>query len=1021
MECRLSSSTRSWTCQISIRREYDASGDVLDKVTETPFGYIITEKNQVELALRRAQVAVLNPHIDPADILRASPEQLKQAPFLSNQSLQFSRDTICIDLEGPELTDLAFIDLPGLIQNAESQTIKLVEDMVVSHIKGNCLILVALPMTDDIENQKALRLARLEDPDGLRTIGVMTKPDMLTAGSVKARDIWLDIIEGRRHPLVHGYYCTRQPDDVQREENISSSEARSAEAAFFSTTHPWSTSKYKDRFGTDNLTATLSKLLIGIINETLPRIMAEAASKLEICTWELAGLPEEIQGDPATYMLKLLTRFCDDVQRAIASGAEAGQLIHKNRDAYVAFKSAIRKSAPNFIPAVLYNLDSPAPNKDGGNNGESALRVDELTKTKPFYLNDMREHIKKSVTRELPNNVPFSAKEVLIKQFQTSWDSAIEVCFTAVRQHTEAMLEQRIRDIFHRHEHLEGRIRVFVSEVTQKHYARCAEILKPILQIEATPYTQNTHYLTEAQAKWLGLYKEARSASRNGQSAPKKRKTSNPAQPAPAPAHTKPTGATASAPNTFSWPNQGRASSPNPFIFGPSAAAGTGAPARKRTAEEGPDDEREEQVNQALAALSALGYHGLRAEDLARLHMPDEYESELQIMAEVRGYFQIAYKASLSPIGEDMQSSLISKLALGTADATERCAVYLAENPMVVLKRKELAVRKQRLEEVKHALQTFDLGKPRMESIFAEIAAIYDRAIICAQKLEEWTKPEAVDVPDWQKSWSPTIHRAAKGTVLIISPWNYPLILTLQPLYGAISAGCCAVIKPSEIAANYAALLARLLPQYLDQSAYQVVLGGVPEITKLLELKWDHIFYTGNGRVARIIAAAAAKHLTPLTLELGGKSPVIIDGTFDIGLAAKRLLWGKINNAGQICIAPDFVLVLRDRQEELVNALKAAYDTFYPEGALNSISFGRIISDLHFNRLKGLLERTKGDVAFGGKTNEKRGFEPTVVSNVTEGDSLLEEEIFGPILPLVPVDSIEDAIEFVNARQEFFT
>ncbi|KAF5376651.1 hypothetical protein D9615_007812 [Tricholomella constricta] len=309
-----------------------------------------------------------------------------------------------------------------------------------------------------------------------------------------------------------------------------------------------------------------------------------------------------------------------------------------------------------------------------------------------------------------------------------------------------------------------------------------------------------------------------------------------------------------------------------------------------------------------------------------------------------------------------------------------------------------------------------DLGKPRMEAIATEVGVIYERATICAQNLEEWTKPQAVEVPEWQQSWSPTVHKGAKGTILIISPWNYPLILTLQPLYGAISAGCCAVIKASEVAPNYATLLARLLPQYLDQSAYRVVLGAVPEITKLLELQWDHIFYTGNGRVARIIAAAAAKHLTPLTLELGGKSPVIVDGTFDISLAAKRILWGKINNAGQICVAPDYVVVLRDQQDELIAGLKSAYESFYPNGALNSTSYGRIVSDTHFERLKGQLKRTRGEVAFGGQTNEKRWFEPTIVKDVAGDDPLLEEEIFGPILPVVPVDSVEDAIEFITSR-----
>ncbi|KAG5640591.1 hypothetical protein DXG03_007994 [Asterophora parasitica] len=709
MECRLSSSTNRWTCQISIRREYDASGNLLDKVSETSFGHVIIDKNNVELALRRAQVAVLNPDLDPSDILRASADDLTKVPFVSSQSLAFSRDIICVDLEGPELTDLAFIDLPGLIQNAEPRTIKLVEDMVVSHIKGNCLILVALPMTDDIENQKALRLARQEDPDGRRTIGVMTKPDMLTAGSTKARDIWLDIIEGRRHPLVHGYYCTRQPDDAQRAAEITPSEPREAEANFFSSTHPWSTSAHKERFGTVHLVATLSRLLVGIINDTLPRILAEAASKLETCSRELATLPEELKGDPATHMLKLLTTFCDDIQRSTSTGSDASQLIHRNRDAYASFKSAIRKTAPNFVPAVLYNLDKN-PSGQHEEAAETSFGVDGLTKAKPFFLNNMRDHIKQSVTRELPNNVPFSAKADLIVQFQEGWHAAIAVCFTAVRQQVEAMLEQRVKDTFYSYDHLEGHIRIFIAEIVQKHFDACSSILLPIHKFETTPYTQNTHYLAESHAKWLGIYKEARSGSRSSQPAHKKRKVDQ-------------------GQSQAIRASQGKAPSLAPTGF----ASGSKGFSRKRPAtdDEHPEgeSERDLQIKEALAALSALGYHGVKPEDLGRLVPPDEYETELQMMAEVRGYFQIAYKKAwlslqriidnvpsmidymfVKAVAEDMQSFLISKFALGTADATERCSAFLADNPMVVIKRKELSARKDRLEVVKHALHTFGLS-----------------------------------------------------------------------------------------------------------------------------------------------------------------------------------------------------------------------------------------------------------------------------------------------------------------------
>ncbi|KAG2344156.1 aldehyde dehydrogenase [Suillus weaverae] len=310
-----------------------------------------------------------------------------------------------------------------------------------------------------------------------------------------------------------------------------------------------------------------------------------------------------------------------------------------------------------------------------------------------------------------------------------------------------------------------------------------------------------------------------------------------------------------------------------------------------------------------------------------------------------------------------------------------------------------------------------DLGKPKTEVLMAEVGSVIERAVKSAEHLPEWAKTEYPKVADWQKSWKPTLYKAPRGTVLIISPWNYPMILTFQPLIGAIAAGCTAVLKPSELVPTFSQLLEEIVPKYLDPNMCRVVNGAVPETSKLLELQWDHIFYTGNGRVARIIATAAAKHLTPLTLELGGKSPVIIDSAYDIDLAAKRILWGKCNNAGQICVAPDYVLVQRGKQDELVKAFQKHYNAFFPEGALDSPLFGSIVSDLHHKRLTSLLSRTKGKVVLQGRADAaRRRLEPTIVMDVADGDSLLEEEIFGPILPIVPVDSFKQAINFVNAR-----
>ncbi|KIK37351.1 hypothetical protein CY34DRAFT_810427 [Suillus luteus UH-Slu-Lm8-n1] len=310
-----------------------------------------------------------------------------------------------------------------------------------------------------------------------------------------------------------------------------------------------------------------------------------------------------------------------------------------------------------------------------------------------------------------------------------------------------------------------------------------------------------------------------------------------------------------------------------------------------------------------------------------------------------------------------------------------------------------------------------DLGKPKTEVLMNEIGSTIDIAVKSAQRLPEWAKTEHPEVADWQKPWKPTIYKAPRGTVLIISPWNYPMILTFQPLIGAIAAGCTAVLKPSELVPTFSQLLEELVPKYLDPNVCRVVNGAVPETSKLLELQWDHIFYTGNGRVARIVASAAAKHLTPLSLELGGKSPVIIDSAYDIDLAAKRILWGKCNNAGQICVAPDYILIQRDKQDELVKAFQKHYNAFFPDGALDSSLFGSIVSDLHHKRLTSLLSRTKGEIVLQGRADAaRRRLEPTIVKDVTDGDSLLEEEIFGPILPIVPVDSLDQAIDFVNAR-----
>ncbi|XP_029413955.1 fatty aldehyde dehydrogenase [Nannospalax galili] len=255
------------------------------------------------------------------------------------------------------------------------------------------------------------------------------------------------------------------------------------------------------------------------------------------------------------------------------------------------------------------------------------------------------------------------------------------------------------------------------------------------------------------------------------------------------------------------------------------------------------------------------------------------------------------------------------------------------------------------------------------------------------------------------------------GVVLIIGAWNYPFVLTMQPLVGAIAAGNAVIVKPSELSENTAKLLAKLLPQYVDQDLYAVINGGVEETTELLKQRFDHILYTGNTAVGKIVMEAAAKHLTPVTLELGGKSPCYIDKDCDLDVACRRITWGKYMNCGQTCIAPDYVLCEASLQDQIVQKIKETVKDFYGENIKASPDYERIINLRHFKRIHSLLEGQK--IAFGGETDEATCYiAPTVLTDVDPKTKVMQEEIFGPILPIVPVKNVDEAINFINDREK---
>ncbi|MFP5251873.1 MAG: aldehyde dehydrogenase family protein [Actinomycetes bacterium] len=309
-----------------------------------------------------------------------------------------------------------------------------------------------------------------------------------------------------------------------------------------------------------------------------------------------------------------------------------------------------------------------------------------------------------------------------------------------------------------------------------------------------------------------------------------------------------------------------------------------------------------------------------------------------------------------------------------------------------------------------------DLGKSAIEAHLSEIGFTIAEARHARRSLRRWMAATPVPVPVALQPASARIVPEPLGATLVIAPWNYPLQLALGPVIGAIAAGNAVVIKPSELAPATSRLLATLVPQYLDPRSVRVVEGGVPETTALLEQRWDLIFYTGNGRVARVVAAAAAKHLTPTVLELGGKSPVYVHRSADIPAAARRIAWSKWLNAGQTCVAPDHIRVDREVEAELVEELRRATAEQLGD-ARTSPDYARIISAAHAERLQGML--ADGTVVTGGEVDaEARYVAPTILTDVDESGAAMQEEIFGPILPVLPVDGVDGFLETMRGADK---
>ncbi|MEL4897446.1 aldehyde dehydrogenase [Crocosphaera sp. Alani8] len=337
----------------------------------------------------------------------------------------------------------------------------------------------------------------------------------------------------------------------------------------------------------------------------------------------------------------------------------------------------------------------------------------------------------------------------------------------------------------------------------------------------------------------------------------------------------------------------------------------------------------------------------------------------------------------------------------------------------------EISFRKQQLEKLGNLIDEYesdiiealhkDLKKPELEGCLSAVLTTKTDIKYALKNIKKWVKSKRVSVPLEVLPGQGYVQPQPKGVALIIGAWNYPFHLTILPLIGAIAAGNCAIIKPSELTQNTSKIIAEIINNNFDSNYIKVIEGAKETSQQLLQEKFDHIFFTGSSSIGKIVMEAAAKHLTPVTLELGGKSPCIVDTNINIKETAKRIAWGKFLNNGQTCIAPDYLLVNRQIKQQLLDAIVEATKKMYGDNPAKNPDYGRIINHHHFNRLCGLLE--PGKIVLGGQViPEENYIYPTIIDQVSPDFPIMQDEIFGPILPILEYDRLEEAIAFINER-----
>ncbi|KAF8635346.1 hypothetical protein AX15_000462 [Amanita polypyramis BW_CC] len=511
LECTMAQA-KEWSCTITLRLEFDDNDNPYPSIRIESFGPTLRDKSEVELWLRRAQAAILCPHLSSKEFHEKSKEDIENLRRRETNMREFSKNSIHVDVKDPEVTGLSFVDLPGLIQNSEMpELVDLVKDLVTSNIKQkNTLILIAIPMGDDIENQQAVRLAKDADPTGARTIGVLTKPDTVLSSSIGQLKKWQAVLEGKANILKHGYYCVRLPDEAERTMRNSHTGSEKLAEKFFTTCSPWNEMRNRERFGVRNLVRDASVLLVECIEKNLPILRKQVDDLLVICHEDLSNLPPPLLNDPVPEILLRVSNFSREFHDMIDASREDKGLARGVREHYANYKIEILKTSPDFRPFINHQeYSKPEIPTEEGYKAISSVAPQ-------MDLQYVRRIVQRSIGWELSGHIPFSATRDLVQISTRLWRTPSLACFDNIY----AMTERIIDKLVHKHFGQFPRAESYISALVYAELEQCKEnariAVEALLQIESQPlFTQNSHYLETEQKKWYKYFSDVCSQASN--------------------------------------------------------------------------------------------------------------------------------------------------------------------------------------------------------------------------------------------------------------------------------------------------------------------------------------------------------------------------------------------------------------------------------------------------------------------------------------------------------------------------